>query len=380
MVNHPSSPKPQHTKQATMSNPSDPILASPEFQAHLVRLSELSTSIENTGGWPTKSWQAMCESGVPNWFVPEQFGGTPQSEMTKQFGYLELAAACLTTAFVLTQRNAAVSRILISDNHELKTRLSRELASNESFATVGISHLTTSRQHVKDPILKATPTSEGWILDGEIPWSTGAEAAEVIVTGGIQPDGQQVLLALPTNRTGVVINPAPKLLALNESCTTSVSLKNVLAPQELWLIGPCENVLAAGSAGGITTSALALGAAQKSICGLETEAEKRPDLRDSATELRATLERLKESVREMTTSPNSPPSAEEREALRKQSNSLVLRAAQSWLTASKGAGFLAGHPASRAVREAQFFLVWSCPQNVMAAALAEFACVSISSP
>jgi len=81
----------------------------------------------------------------------------------------------------------------------------------------------------------------------------------------------------------------------------------------------------------------------------------------------------------MTADSETAPSGEDREALRKSSNSLVLRAAQSWLTASKGAGFMASHPASRAVREAQFFLVWSCPQNVMAAALAEFACGSIQS-
>jgi hypothetical protein len=45
------------------------------------------------------------------------------------------------------------------------------------------------------------------------------------------------------------------------------------------------------------------------------------------------------------------------------------------LAASKGAGFVAGHPAERAVREAMFFLVWSCPQPVVSAALREFACV-----
>jgi hypothetical protein len=53
----------------------------------------------------------------------------------------------------------------------------------------------------------------------------------------------------------------------------------------------------------------------------------------------------------------------------------VLRAAQSYLAASKGAGFVSGHPAERAVREAMFFLVWSCPQPVVSAALREFACV-----
>jgi hypothetical protein len=66
----------------------------------------------------------------------------------------------------------------------------------------------------------------------------------------------------------------------------------------------------------------------------------------------------------------APPSAVE---IRRRANSLVLRATQAQLAASKGAGFVAGHPAERAVREAMFFLVWSCPQPVLAAALREFA-------
>ena len=64
------------------------------------------------------------------------------------------------------------------------------------------------------------------------------------------------------------------------------------------------------------------------------------------------------------------------EVLRTRANSLVLRAAHAYLTAAKGAGFVSGHPAERAVREATFFLVWSCPQPVVAAALRAFACLA----
>ena len=39
-------------------------------------------------------------------------------------------------------------------------------------------------------------------------------------------------------------------------------------------------------------------------------------------------------------------------------------------TATKGAGFVRGHVAEHSVREALFFLVWSCPQPVLTAALA----------
>ena len=67
---------------------------------------------------------------------------------------------------------------------------------------------------------------------------------------------------------------------------------------------------------------------------------------------------------------SSSPSAE---SIRGRANSLALRSTQALLTASKGAGFVAGHFAERAVREALFFLVWSCPQPVVDAALRELA-------
>jgi hypothetical protein len=55
--------------------------------------------------------------------------------------------------------------------------------------------------------------------------------------------------------------------------------------------------------------------------------------------------------------------------LRAQANALVLRAAQAALTASKGTGFLRSHPAQRWVRQAHFFLVWSCPRPAVDATL-----------
>jgi len=57
--------------------------------------------------------------------------------------------------------------------------------------------------------------------------------------------------------------------------------------------------------------------------------------------------------------------AASRNNLRQRANSLVTRAAQASLTASKGAGFVVGHPAERLLRESMFFLVWSCPQPVL---------------
>jgi alkylation response protein AidB-like acyl-CoA dehydrogenase len=61
------------------------------------------------------------------------------------------------------------------------------------------------------------------------------------------------------------------------------------------------------------------------------------------------------------------------ERLRARANSIALRTTQAALAAAKGSGYVVGHPAGRWAREALFFLVWSCPQGVMAANLCELA-------
>jgi hypothetical protein len=133
---------------------------------------------------------------------------------------------------------------------------------------------------------------------------------------------------------------------------------------------------AGGGAGSLTTSALALGHAANAIRRLAGESERRPDLR----EIHQPMSREQaEIVRDLLDASRGPATAGRpalsMESIRQRANSLVLRAAQAWLAACKGAGFVTGHPAERLVREAMFFLVWSCPQPVLAAALREFACV-----
>ena len=71
--------------------------------------------------------------------------------------------------------------------------------------------------------------------------------------------------------------------------------------------------------------------------------------------------------------------AEAATTLRARANSLVLRATQAALTASKGAGFVRPHPAQRRSRQALFFLVWSCPRPAAEAMLRQLAEGSICS-
>lgn len=349
-----------------------------ELEPLCARLEELASGLSDVDDWPAHQLCLLAECRLLAWGLPYEYGGRPVTDVEMLAAYERLAAACLTTAFVLTQRNGACQRIAASANAELKAELLPDLCSGKSFATVGISHLTTSRQHLAKPAVAAIEGNGDFVLTGIVPWVTGAPAAQHVVTGGTLADGRQVLLAVSASLPGVEIKEPMPLLALSASQTATVVFKEVRVPRRYLLFGPIEQVMkhsAGGGAGSLTTSALALGLTHNVLGRLAHEAQRRPDLvpiqqaleaefSDAQIDLYAAAQGKSEQ--------KLPPPAE---SLRQQANSLVLRAAQAYLAASKGAGFVVGHPAERAVREAMFFLVWSCPQPVVSAALREFACV-----
>ena len=342
-------------------------------------LAALAARPELIEAWPEQQLQLLARAGVLGWLIPAEFGGSPVSERDLLSGYVELAAACLTTTFVLTQRNGACQRIVASANRPLKERMLPALARGDFFATVGISHLTTSRQHFQRPTVRVTRGDGIFLFNGEVPWVTGASAAKYVVTGGTLEDGTQILAAIETSLPGVAIAPAAKLLALDGSATSSMQLTDVRIAEEDVIAGPIDQVMKQGGAGAgsLSTSALAVGHALSCIEHLEREAALRPELEPIIAPLRAECTQLRAEILLATDRQAlAEIPAGNAELIRGRANSLALRSSQSLLAASKGAGFVVGHFAERAVREAMFFLVWSCPQPVVTAALREFAGLS----
>lgn len=335
-------------------------------------LAKRSAEIDRTGDWPAEQLRMLGEAGVFRWFLPRAWGGVEWNEAELSRGYMKLAAACLTTTFILTQRSAAVRRIADCENEELKERLLLPLADGSKFTTVGISHLTTSRRHLAKPVLAATEVDDGFILDGYSPWVTGAAHADHVVVGATLDDGRQVLVAAPNQLPGVVAAPHAQLLALTGSHTGPLEFKSVQVGREWIIDGPAENVMAGRSGtktGGLQTSALAVGLSAAAIEFLEQESTARQDLREPAESLRAEHGELESDL--LATAAGAEVCAADQ--LRARANSLALRSTQAALAAAKGAGYVSGHPTGRWCREALFFLVWSCPQPVMAANLCELA-------
>ncbi len=325
-----------------------------------------------TANWPDPQLQAMAEAGVYRWFIPVSQGGWGWTTEQITAAYIEMSAACLSSTFILTQRVAALKRIGLSSNRLLQERMLPGLLEGTLTATVGISHLTTSRQHVKRPVLSFAAMDNSFVLNGFCPWLTGANSTTHVVIGAQQQAGQQLLAVVPTDADGFTVEPGLEMIALSDTHTGAVRLNDVQVAAEDLVAGPVENVLqslGAVSTGSYQTSALALGVAQAAIDYLETESTNRDDLRSSTSALRAQHDQLKTSL--LAAAGGNPVCSNEQ--IRTDANQMVLRATQAAMVAAKGAGFVATHPVGRWCREAMFFLVWSCPQAVRDANLCELA-------
>jgi alkylation response protein AidB-like acyl-CoA dehydrogenase len=344
----------------------------PKLDSLCDELASRTTELDKTNAWPAEQLELCGRFGVYQWFLQKEWGGQDWSELDIVRGYLRLSAACLTTAFVITQRSGACRRIADSAGRAIKLRLLPGLASGATFATVGISHLTTSRRHLGRPALHATETSDGFVLDGFSPWVTGAGYADILVVGAQFDDGRQILCAVPAGLEGLVVPEPAKLIGLQSSQTGEIRFESVRLRREWLLAGPEPDVMkgAAGAkTGGLQTSTLAIGLSSTALAYLEQESQQRSDLKNPSAELRREHADLEKDLLALAAGEDVCTN----EALRVRANSLVLRTTQAALAAAKGSGYVVGHPAGRMAREALFFLVWSCPAPVMQANLCELA-------
>jgi alkylation response protein AidB-like acyl-CoA dehydrogenase len=341
----------------------------PDPDALSIVLDIVGSQAEGTrdvGPWRSGTFATLAEHGVLAGFLPSDCEGTAATETAIMEFLIELGGRCLTTALALTQW-ASGCRIIAEAETDVRQQFLPALARGDLSTTVGISQLTTSRRHLGRAVMEASTVDGQWLLDGLCPWVTGADSVDTVVTGAATPSGDTLFFVVEREASGVTVDPPMQMLALTGSRTSAVHFD---AAATTAVIEPSATRRPA--AGGLTTSALAVGAAQASARLLAREASRREDLGPSAAgiaeEAAGLADRVLQGVRE-----GMEPT--ERDQLRGEANSLVIRAAQAGLVASKGAGFVAGHPAERAIREAMFFLVWSCPQAVSTATLCELVAI-----
>ncbi len=329
---------------------------------------------DEAGTWPDRLWAVLEVCGATRWALPERFGGVEVDRVRLISRYARVAEGSLTAAFILTQHDAAIRR-LVAGTSTPGSRAEEwlgQIAVGKVFPTVGISQLTTSRRHGTRAVV-AGESASGMQLNGTIPWVTAAERADLFVTGGVFDDGRQVLVAVPRERAGLLVRPAFDLAALGSSRTSEIACEALAIEPGDVLAGPSLDVMATpglAGTGGLETSALALGQARAALVAIAEEARHRDDLVEPLAALSAIWSRVATGLLAAAGGLVDAPLPG---IIRGEANDLALRATQAFLTARKGSGFLRSDPAQRWARQALFFLVWSCPTPVAQAAIRDLA-------
>ena len=336
----------------------------------LSELREQADAADATKSWPNTSWDVLRQTGALRWSIPKAYGGDDLEPTSILSNFEQLSSACLTTVFLLSQREAAVRRICDFGTPQILEQYLPPLARGETHITVGLSQLTTSRQH-RTPSLQAATSNGGYVLNGLVPWVTGACQCDHFLIGATLPDSRQVLLLIPKERKGLEIDAPMSLAAVQGSMTAGLRFEQVAVPSEEVLAGPVEKVLTAsrGGGGGLETSCLALGLAGAAIDYLHEQAQ----IRVEAQEIAEQCERARTSIRKELHTLVAVPSADAFVNVRVRATNLALHASQAALLIAKGTGFVQPHPAQRWARQALFFLVWSCPRPTSEGLLEGFA-------
>lgn len=349
-----------------------------ELDPVLPRIRDRAGEYDRSGAWPAEDLADLASIGAMRWAVPPTAGGepdpwpppagappttTPSRALRLHLRYHAIASASLATALVLSQRDSAVGLIDGAGDSPLRNELLPQLASNELFTTVGIAQLTTSRQG-GPPALAAERVSGGYVLNGFIPWCTGAAKADVIIAGAALPGGQQILFALPPALPGVRVEAPLPLVALASTWTAAVKCNGVRL-EDRWVVrGPAPNVL------GCRRLSLPLGQAflGLGLClgTLTLIREHRSDTARAAAErLGVQYEALFREVEALSHPGRDAEATAESARVRGACNDLAVRTTHAAVALYKGSGLMLHHPAQRLAREAMFLLVWSCPNPVI---------------
>ncbi len=168
------------------------------------------------------AFRGLCDLGVMSLRRPDPYGGPNWSDSNFRTFQELVARFSGSLAFLQTQHQSAVSMLSKSDNENLKAEVLPKTHNGEFLMGIGFSQL----RRPGDPILRATSTHEGFVLEGQAPWVTGLSFFHSWIVGAALPDGASVFLLVPFKEMdGLKIGEPMKLAAMESPQTVAIEFE-----------------------------------------------------------------------------------------------------------------------------------------------------------
>jgi alkylation response protein AidB-like acyl-CoA dehydrogenase len=297
---------------------------------------------------PVAHLDALAAAGLYGLAGPVSAGGSDADLATYCAVTEILAGGCLATTFVWLQHRGAVRAIAATGNEDLRSQWLEPLCLGQRRAGIALGGARPG-----PPLLRATRTAGGYLLEGSAPWVTGWNRVDAVYTLARLADDQLLAALLPAQAADGLTATAADLVAVNASCTVELDFSGYFVPDRLVtsVFGQAE-FLARDAMGLRPNGSLALGVAARCcrLIGpspLDAELTRRRDWLDSADQ-------------------DAMPAA------RAAASEFAFQAAGAAVAAAGSRGILAGQHPQRLAREALFLLVFGSRPAIKASLTARF--------
>jgi len=161
--------------------------------------------------------------------VPQDQGGSGGTVIDAIDAISSVAEHSVTAAFVFWGQRTFIEYILQSPNAALREKWLAPLVRGEYAGATGLSNAMKFLSGIESLQIGATPSDNGWRLDGSLAWITNLRKAGFIAAAAVSPtDGAPpAIVAFTGDAAGVTRSADLDLIALRGSNTAAVKLAGV---------------------------------------------------------------------------------------------------------------------------------------------------------
>lgn len=189
--------------------------------------------------YPKDIVKQLGEMGLMGMMVPEEWGGAGMDAVSYAMAMEEIAAACASTAVIMSVNNSLVcAPILAFGNDDQKRRILTPLAKGEKIGCFALSE----PGHGSDPAglkLSAKKVEGGYLLKGAKNWITNGREADYAITFATldHNKGHKAICAfiVDTKAKGFTVAKLEDKLGITASSTAALYYDDVFVPNDCLL-------------------------------------------------------------------------------------------------------------------------------------------------
>ncbi len=191
------------------------------------RFANDASEVDRAQTLPSDHLNLLADLGLYGAFAPVGDGGLGFGLNDLCRVVEELAAACLASTFVWIQHLRLLASVLDPDANELVVSMKERVIRGEVKGGVALAGLLPG-----PPRLRATPTAEGWTLDGAAPWVSGWGLVDELFVAARGPEDTVVnALVTPREQRGLRAT-RHAMTAINATSTVALTFNSLVVERD----------------------------------------------------------------------------------------------------------------------------------------------------